>query len=110
MSIYPVHLPPTLDDLPSYKKSSAFVVCTCLDNGNHRVAWRTAGSLPAWLLDAERWQMLTVQEDGRVKYESVEVFKGIVAYLVKLVVGKDLILGVEAMAEGLKKRAESSEG
>lgn len=64
--------------------------------------------MPKWLLDAERWQSLTVGPDGRVKYESIEVFKGPLAYLVRLFVGKNLFLGVDAMAQGLKTKSESS--
>ncbi|KAF9034465.1 hypothetical protein BDZ89DRAFT_514406 [Hymenopellis radicata] len=103
-----VHLPPSLSySVPFYQRSSAFVCCTFLDNENHRVAWCTA-SPPKWLLHAERWQMLTVEADGRVKYESVEVFNGILAYLVRFFVGKNLRFGFDAMAEGLKVKAESA--
>ncbi|KAF8905622.1 hypothetical protein CPB85DRAFT_1416023 [Mucidula mucida] len=103
-----VHLPPSLSDsVPFYQKSSAFVCCTYLDNDNHRVAWCTV-STPKWLLHAERWQMLKVDVDGRVKYESVEVFKGILAYLVRFFVGKNLRLAFDAMAQGLKAKAEST--
>jgi len=109
----PVHLPPTMDDANAgfLQKNSTLVEVTVLDHENHRVAWRTTGILPRWMLDAERWQMITVEEDGeggeaKCKYESYEVFKGILAYVVRWFVGKELKMGVNAMAEGLKARAE----
>ncbi|KAK0216142.1 hypothetical protein IW262DRAFT_199880 [Armillaria fumosa] len=103
--ICPVHLTPSLEDVPFYKRSSAFVVCTALDHDNHRVAWRT--TLPRWLLDAERWQSCTVEPGGKVKYESIEVFKGVLAYFVRFFVGQKLINGVGAMAKGLKTKSEN---
>ncbi|KAJ4481177.1 hypothetical protein J3R30DRAFT_3287412 [Lentinula aciculospora] len=113
IEIYPVHLPPTMDDasVGFLQKNSTLVEVTVLDHETHRVAWRTANMLPRWMLDAERWQMITVEEDARegevkCKYESYEVFKGILAYVVRWFVGKELKLGVKAMADGLKGRAE----
>ncbi|KAK0237020.1 hypothetical protein EDD85DRAFT_596040 [Armillaria nabsnona] len=106
MHICPVHLTPSLEDVPFYNRSSAFVVCTALDHDNHRVAWRTTG-LPRWLLDAERWQSCTVEPGGKVKYESVEVFNGVLAYFVRFFVGQKLINGVGAMAKGLKAKSEN---
>ncbi|KAK0476139.1 hypothetical protein IW261DRAFT_1339852 [Armillaria novae-zelandiae] len=103
--ICPVHLTPSLEDVPFYNRSSAFVVCTALDHDNHRVAWRTTP--PRWLLDAERWQSCTVESGGKVKYESVEVFSGVLAYFVRFFVGQKLINGVGAMAEGLKAKSEN---
>ncbi|KAG7447400.1 uncharacterized protein BT62DRAFT_948474 [Guyanagaster necrorhizus] len=103
--IYPVHLTPSLEDVPFYNRFSAFVVCTALDHENHRVAWKT--TLPRWLLDAERWQSCTVVPGGKVKYESIEVFNGILAYLVRFFVGQKLINGVGAMARGLQAKSEN---
>lgn len=54
--------------------------------------------------------MLTTTDGGKTKYESIEVFSGLVAYLVRLFVGRNLNLGVQAMAEGLKAQAELVEG
>ncbi|KAF5392142.1 hypothetical protein D9757_003225 [Collybiopsis confluens] len=105
----PVHLPPSMDDdnVGFLQKNSTLVRVTVLDHENHRVAWRTANLLPRWLLDAERWQMITVPEGGEgCKYESYEVFRGILAYVVRWFVGKELKLGVDAMAKGLKERVE----
>ncbi|KIK65018.1 hypothetical protein GYMLUDRAFT_194831 [Collybiopsis luxurians FD-317 M1] len=111
----PVHLPPTMDDanVGFFGKNSTLVEVTVLDHENRRVAWRTANMLPRWMLDAERWQMITVEEDGgggetKCKYESYEVFKGILAYVVQWYVGKELKVAVDAMAKGLKERAEQT--
>ncbi|KAJ4476345.1 hypothetical protein C8J55DRAFT_561758 [Lentinula edodes] len=116
IKLYPVHLPPTLDDanVGLLQTSSVLAEVTVLDHNNYRVAWRIAGMLPRWMLDAERWQMVTVEEgegaggDVKCKYESYEVFKGILAHVVRWYVGKELTMGVNAMAEGLKRRAEQN--
>ncbi|KAF7297239.1 hypothetical protein MIND_00957000 [Mycena indigotica] len=109
--ISPVHLPPTMGAPGRFQAQQARVVITALDAGQFRAAWETEPSwlLPRWLLHAERWQMLTeVVEDGRVKtrYESIEVFNGVLAWVVKWVQGRNLELGVKAMAEGLKRWVE----
>ncbi|ESK96702.1 hypothetical protein Moror_6719 [Moniliophthora roreri MCA 2997] len=107
--MHPVHLPPSLDASELWfwqRNASTNVVVTYLDPDMHRVAWRTTGT-PSWLLEAERWQIVTVEEDGKVKYESYEVFKGVLAHVVKLFVGENLKKGVKAMAEGIKSRAEA---
>ncbi|KAJ3856698.1 hypothetical protein EV368DRAFT_78447 [Lentinula lateritia] len=116
IKLYPVHLPLILDDanVGLLQTSSVFAEVTVLDHNNHHVAWRIAGMLPRWTLDAERWQMVTVEESGgggadvKCKYESFEVFKGILAYVVRCYVGRELTMGVNAMAEGLKRRAEQN--
>ncbi|KAJ6578884.1 hypothetical protein DFH09DRAFT_1148575 [Mycena vulgaris] len=105
--ISPVHLPPTMGSPGFMESHSTNVRITTLDHENYRAAWITANGLPSWALQAERWQMLTV-EDGKTKYESIEVFRGFIAYLVKFFTGKNLVLGVRAMAEGLKTRAEGA--
>ncbi|KAK7055404.1 hypothetical protein R3P38DRAFT_2846903 [Favolaschia claudopus] len=102
----PVHLPPTMGDPAFMGSQSALVRIIALDHENYRAAWVTA-SMPKWALFAERWQTLTV-EDGITKYESVEVFSGILAYVVKWFVGKALDQGMMAMAEGLKSRCENA--
>ena len=64
--------------------------------------------MPTWLMTAERWQWLTVLDDGaKTKYETVEVYHGPLAYLVRCFVSRNLNLGFQAMADGLKARAES---
>ncbi|KAJ7270741.1 hypothetical protein B0H12DRAFT_1093639 [Mycena haematopus] len=106
MRISPVHLPPTMGKPKFLGSQKTTVRITTIDHENYRAAWVTAGGiLPKWALFAERWQMLTV-EGGKTKYESIEVFSGILAYVVRLFVGNSLVLGVRAMAEGLKSRSE----
>lgn len=97
-----VHLPPSLE--PRRSPGTTRLVVTLFDPEAHRVAWRTR--MPTWLMVSDRWQWLTV-EDGKTKYETVEVFRGPLAYLVKWFVGANLRLGFQAMADGLKDRAEA---
>ncbi|KAG9310970.1 hypothetical protein JVU11DRAFT_8848 [Chiua virens] len=108
MLIHPVHIPPSLDPPKLLPASSAFVVITALDSDNYRCAWETV-NFPTWLLHSVRWQALVeVLEDGRKKtrYETIEVFNGLLAYVIKLLVAGGLRKGFVAMAEGLKKRSE----
>ncbi|KAJ3743164.1 hypothetical protein DFH05DRAFT_1292790 [Lentinula detonsa] len=56
------------------------------------------------------------EEDGgseggekKCKYESYEVFRGILGYVVQWFVGKELKMGVDAMAEELKRRSERNQ-
>jgi hypothetical protein len=97
-----------------FSKSSAFCVITALDHGGFRVAWGTSG-IPAWILRTQRWQWLTEVEaeleDGSgvkkvTKYESVETFGGLAAYLVKWLMGTKLNMGFQAQADGLKRWVE----
>lgn len=115
--IYPVHLPPMLDDasVGMFNKSSAFCVVTALDHENFRVAWSTFG-IPNWILWSERWQWLTEIDvdlgDGKGKrlttrYDSIETFGGMAAYLVKWFVGSKLNMGFQAQADGLKMWTEN---
>lgn len=102
------NLPPTME--PRRFAGSSRLVVSHLDNERYRVAWTQRNDWIAWFLRFERWQWLTtVEEEGgsRTKYDSLEVFNGPVAYLVQWIVGKHLKAGVRAMAEGLKRRAES---
>ena len=62
--------------------------------------------MPRWLLNAERWQFLVEIEGEKTRYETVEVFGGVLAYLIRVFVGNGLKKGFIAMAEGLKRRAE----
>lgn len=106
--IYPVHIPPSFDGPKILPANSAFQVITTLDTDNYRCAWQDA-RFPRWLLSTERWQALVeVVEDGRKKtrYETTEVFSGLLAYVIQLFFGSGLRKGFTAMAEGLKKRAE----
>lgn len=82
-----------------------------MDDENHRAAWVYAAGLPSWALRTERWQtLLTVEIDGKTvtRYESREVFNGIFGYIVKFLFQAKLKLSFDAMAEGLKQRAEGS--
>jgi hypothetical protein len=80
-------------------------IVTAVDYTNQRLAWRLAGT-PRWLLASERWQALSLTADGCTRYETVEAFKGVAAYVVKWWVGAKIEDGFRAMAEGLKRRAE----
>ncbi|KAJ7057965.1 hypothetical protein C8F01DRAFT_302778 [Mycena amicta] len=112
--ISPVHLPPTMGTPGFMGAQSATVIITAMDHENYRAAWETKPSvfMPRWLLFAERWQMLTEVEvevdgdGGKTRYESIEVFKGPLAYVVRWLQGRNLDLAVTAMAEGLKRRVE----
>ena len=104
--IYPVHLPPTMEKPGLFGESSAFVTITTLDHENFRVAWNTAG-LPKFILHTERWQVLSYDSiTKQTRYETIEVFGGLLAYFVNWFVRPKLVLGFQAMAEGLKRRAE----
>ena len=89
-----------------FQKQSAFVQITTLDHENYRAAWVNT-ALPQFLLSTERWQMLTVESDGKTKYETTEVFGGLLAFLIKFFMREKLVLGFDAQAQGLKKWAES---
>ena len=103
-----VNLPPTMEEPGFFGKSSAFVKVTTIDHTNHRAAWSSEG-LPKFLLYTDRWQALSVDEaTGRTKYETIEVFGGLLAYFVKFFVGKNLALAFQASADCLKKCAEGS--
>ena len=97
------NIPPSMSP-PGWFSPSATEIITHLDPDNHRVAW--ANTAPKWILAAQRWQSLTAVEGGKTKYETIEVFNGPAAYLVKWFVGHNLKLSTTAMAEDLKKRAE----
>ncbi|KAG8215318.1 hypothetical protein J3R82DRAFT_8909 [Butyriboletus roseoflavus] len=104
----PVHIPPSFTPPKIFPAGSALEVITTFDTDNYRCAWKNV-EFPSWLLDTERWQALVdVVEDGRKKtrYETVGVFNGWFAYVVKLVVGSGVQEGFRAMAEGLKIRSE----
>lgn len=101
--IHPVHIPPSFDN--KWLPSSAFERITVLDHENYRTAWVYVNT-PHWLLNAERWQALVVVEGGKTRYETIEVFGGVLAYFIKAFVGNGLKKGFVAMAERLKSRAE----
>ncbi|KIM41741.1 hypothetical protein M413DRAFT_18729 [Hebeloma cylindrosporum] len=101
-----VNIPPKLGEPGWFGSGSAFVRIEVFDSQNFRAVWTTAG-FPHWLLHSERWQTLTVDEtNGKTRYETIEVFDGVVAYAIKFFVGGMLRLGFKAAAESLKARAE----
>jgi len=103
-----VHIPPTMEKPGLFGKNSAFVKITTIDHVNHRAAWCTEG-LPKFLLRTERWQALGVDvATGTTKYETIEVFGGILAYFIKFFIAKNLALSFKAAADTLKKYAEDS--
>jgi len=100
------NMAPSLSEPRSSDRGDAFVVVSTFDPENYRVAWKS-DMLPSFLLNTERWQILTVDEaTGQTKYETFEVFGGIVAYLVRFMVGAKLVVGFKAAADSLKNRVE----
>lgn len=97
------HIPPSMDD--KRRKQSAFEVVKTVDHQHHRLSWINI-DYPSWALRAERWQTLVPTPDGRTKYETWEVFSGILAYVVKWYIGKDLEEAFTAFATGLKEHSE----
>ncbi|GAW00358.1 hypothetical protein LENED_001872 [Lentinula edodes] len=87
IKLYPVHLPPTLDDanVGLLQTSSVLAEVTVLDHNNYRVAWRIAESGGAGV-------------DVKCKYESYEVFKGILAYV------RDLNVELNKISFGSSRR------
>ncbi|KAK2465559.1 hypothetical protein APHAL10511_002451 [Amanita phalloides] len=105
ISMEPVHIPPTMGEPGWFGKSSTMVQISTLDHENHRAAWITVG-FPNFLLRAERWQVLSVDTSGKTKYETAEVFSGILTWFIYFFVHANLKLGFSAHADGLKNRAE----
>ncbi|THH18939.1 hypothetical protein EW146_g2144 [Bondarzewia mesenterica] len=101
--IMKVHIPPTMDDSKSFQNTEELI--THVDNANFRVAWKYA-TLPEWLLRAERWQTLSEAGPGKTKYETREVFGGILAYVIRMFMRKGLEEAFEGMATALKSRSE----
>jgi hypothetical protein len=72
------------------------------------LAWRFTGVLPALgLVCAERLQTLTRLDEGHTRYESVEVFHGLLARLVPL---KRVQRGFERQAEAMVAAVQASRG
>ncbi|KAF6759849.1 hypothetical protein DFP72DRAFT_884386 [Ephemerocybe angulata] len=103
------NIPPTMGNPGLFGSNGAYCEITVLDTENYRAAWETAPTFfrPGWLLHSERWQILTELPGGKTKYETIEVFFGPMAYIVKLVVGTGLKAGFQAFADSLKERAEA---
>ncbi|KAF9806332.1 hypothetical protein IEO21_08712 [Rhodonia placenta] len=64
-----VHIPPT-PDRSHTPTSRPLEMITAVDPAAHRVAWKNL--MPSWFLRAERWQALSVVEDGKTLYETRE--------------------------------------
>ncbi|KAF8064045.1 hypothetical protein FPV67DRAFT_199419 [Lyophyllum atratum] len=97
----PVHLPPTMGEPGWFQKQSALEVITTVDHEHHRLGWANC-TLPKFLLRAERWQALSVV-DGKTKYETTEVFGGIIMYLVYFFMYQKLVLAFNAQAGGFEE-------
>lgn len=100
-----VHIPPT-SDRSHTPTSRPLELITAVDPAAHRVAWKNL--MPSWLLRAERWQALSVVEDGKTLYETREVMAGPGAYFVRALLSSGLQQGFQAVADGLKRQAEQS--
>jgi hypothetical protein len=72
---------------------------------NHLLAWKTRS--PEWFLQGERFQVITAIDKDTTRYWTREAFSGIFAPVIKLLFGKDLQHGFDAVAQNLKTRAES---
>ncbi|KAL0952436.1 hypothetical protein HGRIS_006708 [Hohenbuehelia grisea] len=105
LHVAPVHLPPTLGEPSTFQKQEALVVVNVVDHENCHLKWTSIVGA-SFLLKAERWQSLSLDESGKTKYESFEVFSGILAHIVKFFMQDKLNQGFAAMAQALKKRTE----
>ena len=99
------NIPPSLSP-PGWFSPSATEIITHLDPDNHRVAW--ANTAPKWILAAQRWQSLTAVEGGKTKYETIEVFNGPLAWLMRWFMGRSLEGCFERMGQDLKNWVEQS--
>jgi hypothetical protein len=96
-------MPPTLEPIRPSQSTRCFI--TVVDHESFRAAWAYTG-LPSWLLWTERWQTLTILDNGRTRYETREVFGGISAYIVKFLYQGTLNECFAAMGKGLKEVSE----
>lgn len=78
---------------------------THVEPGLRRLAWDYQ---PPLLLQAERWQALSDLGDGRVLYESQEVYHGALATFLRDTMGEGLQESFEGQANGLKLYLERS--
>lgn len=62
--------------------------------------------LRKYIFFADRWQHLVDLGDGKTRYETIEVFGGLLAWFVLLLRG-GLRQGFKAFAEDLKRRSET---
>lgn len=99
-----VHIPPTL--VSKAKPVAGFDTIIHLSHDDRQIAWIATGWGPRWVMYAERWQVLTVDEEGRTVYETKEVFSGLLSWLIWWLYKGDLQAAMEAIADALKGRAE----
>ncbi|MEY2450287.1 MAG: hypothetical protein QOH79_3763 [Acidimicrobiaceae bacterium] len=62
---------------------------------------------PRWFIDADRCQVLTDLGDGRTRYVTTDVFRGVGVGLMFVVVGRYVQRGFDDVARALKARAEA---
>ena len=72
----------------------------------HLLAWKTRS--PDWLNQGERFQVITELDAETTRYWTREAFTGIFAPVIKILFGRDLQRGFDAVAQNLKMRAESN--
>jgi hypothetical protein len=97
------NMPASLKPTRSYGSTRCLV--TVLDHESFRAAW-VYDMMPNWLLSAERWQTLTVLDNRRTRYETREVFGGVLAYIVKFLYQETLNQCCIAMGKALKEVSE----
>ncbi|KAF2270903.1 hypothetical protein CC78DRAFT_610949 [Lojkania enalia] len=84
----------------------AFENVTHVDPIQGRLAWKYLTSDA--LLDSERWQAISNIGNGKILYESREVFSGILAPVLRASMEAGLIESFEAQAQGLKLLLEGT--
>jgi hypothetical protein len=97
-----VNIPPGMTP----PRMSGTSLVTTLEHDNFRSAWVTPPGFWTWFMSVERWTMLTI-EDGKTKWETIEVFKGIGAYIVYWLLYKNFLVSLRAMGEALKTASEA---
>jgi hypothetical protein len=70
-----------------------------------QLAWKAR--YPTWLIESERFQTLVPIDTNTTQYATHETFTGLLAPLLKLLIGKDLQRGFDSVALNLKRCAES---
>lgn len=79
---------------------------TAVQHDLGRLAWKYLS--PDILLGSERWQAITDLGNGKVLYESREVFRGALSPVVQALYEDGLKKGFEEQAQGLKLLLEGS--
>lgn len=69
------------------------------------LSWKTR--YPHWLLQGDRYQVVTAIDANTTQYWTRESFTGILTPLLKALLGTDLQRGFDAVAQNLKERAEA---